>query len=191
MRRYLVPVLMVLILLAGFGGYFFGKSELTGIQRKNAQLIKLNRQLEKKSMKQESEIAVFFIQSTPTRFYLKPVLVKVQSGSNVAEAALKALFNGPPPQSELLPIFPKGTQALSVKVSEGLATVNLNQTATELNVGAEGESLAVGSIVNTLTKLPDIYEVQILIEGETVESLAGHVDLTRIFKYDDRIVKLK
>ena len=190
-NRYLIPVFVIVVFLAGFSGYFFGKSELTDLRKENIKLTRTNRQLETELNKKTNKIAVFFIKSTSTRFYLKPLVVKVQTESDMPEAALKALFNGPPAKSELLPVFPKGTQALSIKVNEGLATVNLNKRATEINVGAEGESLAVGAIVNTLTKLPEIYEVQILIEGEAVESLAGHVDLTTTFKYDNRIVKTK
>jgi len=101
------------------------------------------------------------------------------------------LFKGPPVGSKLLPIFPEGTKVLGIDVKDGLATVNLNQKATMLNVGSQGEALAVASLVNTLTKLPEIFEVKIIIEGEEVESLAGHVDLSETFRYNSQFVSFE
>ena len=40
--------------------------------------------------------------------------------------------------------------------------------------------MTVYTIVNALlTNLPDLQEVQILIDGQEVDTLAGHVDLRR------------
>ena len=91
----------------------------------------------------------------------------------------------------MVSVFPKGAKVLGVHVENGLAVVDLNRKAAEMNVGSEGELLAVLSIVNTLTKLPDVYRVKITVEGEEVESLAGHVDLTQTFSYHPDVVRLK
>ncbi len=136
----------------------------------------------------EEEVAVFFIKSTPTNFYIKPVLVKISRGGDKHRQALEALFAGPPAGSGLTAVFSPETKVLGFKLNKGLAIVNLNRSATLLNVGAQGEALAVASIVNTLTKLPDVYRVKIQIEGKEVDSLAGHVDLTGIFEYDNRVI---
>ncbi|NLW47593.1 MAG: GerMN domain-containing protein [Firmicutes bacterium] len=180
MRRALLIVLL-LVVLVGIAWLIFDDFQLRGeIQR-------LNRELRPK----EAKIAVFFIKSTPTNFYLKPVLVPVGQDEAQHLQALKALFAGPPPGSELTPVFAPETKLLDYKLENGLATVNLNREATRLNVGAQGEYLAVASIVNTLTKLPEVFQVKILIEGNEVESLAGHVDLTGVFEYDNRVVTLE
>jgi spore germination protein GerM len=180
MRRALFIVLLLAV-LGGIGWLIFDDFQLRGeIQR-------LNRELRQK----EEKIAVFFVKSTPTNFYLKPILVSVGQDEDQHLQALKALFIGPPDGSELTPVFDPETKVLDFKLENGLATVNLNRYATQLNVGAQGEYLAVASIVNTLAKLPDIYRVKILIEGKEVESLAGHVDLTGVFEYDNRVVTLE
>ena len=44
--------------------------------------------------------------------------------------------------------------------------------------GSTGEEMLVGSIVNTLTEFPEVKKVRILIDGKSVESLSGHMDLT-------------
>ena len=38
--------------------------------------------------------------------------------------------------------------------------------------------MLIGSIVNTLTDFPEVEKVQILIEGASVETLSGHMDLS-------------
>lgn len=52
-----------------------------------------------------------------------------------------------------------------------------------------GEALAVAAIVNTLTEFPQIRQVQILVEGKQVESLAGHVDVSRPLTRNEKLIK--
>ncbi|MBC7339263.1 MAG: GerMN domain-containing protein [Firmicutes bacterium] len=60
---------------------------------------------------------------------------------------------------------------------------------TRMNVGSLGEALAVAAIVNTLTEFPQIRQVQILVEGKQVESLAGHVDVSRPLTRNEKLIK--
>ncbi|MDI6895284.1 MAG: GerMN domain-containing protein [Bacillota bacterium] len=47
----------------------------------------------------------------------------------------------------------------------------------------------MAAIVNTLTEFPDIRQVQILVEGRKVESLAGHADVSRPLTRNERLIK--
>jgi hypothetical protein len=68
----------------------------------------------------------------------------------------------------------------SVKVNELVAIVDLGEIS--LNVGAEGEQRAIDQIVWTLTEFaPEITSVAFTVNGEVVESFAGHVDTTSVF----------
>lgn len=68
----------------------------------------------------------------------------------------------------------------SVKVNDSVATVDLGEIS--LNVGAEGEQRAIDQIVWTLTEFaPEITSVAFTVNGEVVESFAGHVDTTSAF----------
>jgi hypothetical protein len=52
-----------------------------------------------------------------------------------------------------------------------------------LNVGAEAEQRAIDQIVWTLTALaPEVQSVAFTVNGESVESFAGHVDTTAQFE---------
>ena len=69
----------------------------------------------------------------------------------------------------------------SVKINQSIATVDLGEIS--LNVGAEGEQRAIDQIVWTLTEfLPAVTSVAFTVNGEVVESFAGHVDTTAAFE---------
>ncbi len=171
--RHLIYIFLILALGAGLVHLFF----------ENKRLDERNIQLEK-SLPGEP-VAVFFIEPQNTEFKLKPVLCPVNPLGNRHLQALQILLKGPASGSKLMKLFPQGTAVLSLTLQNGLATVNLNQRATELNPGSTLEALAIISIVNSLTKFPDVYRVKILIEGKEVESLAGHVDLSTELHYSD------
>ncbi len=68
----------------------------------------------------------------------------------------------------------------SVSVNGSVATVDLGEIS--LNIGAEGEQRAIDQIVWTLTSLaPEVKLVAFTVNGEKVESFAGHVDTTAQF----------
>lgn len=74
-----------------------------------------------------------------------------------------------------------GTNSVnSVGIKDSVATVDLGEIS--LNVGAEGEQRAIDQIVWTLTEFaPEITSVAFTVNGEVVESFAGHVDTTSAF----------
>ncbi len=58
--------------------------------------------------------------------------------------------------------------------------------------GSLDELLTVYTIVDALlTNLPTLQEVQILIDGQEVDTLAGHVDLRRPLKKNDSLILSK
>jgi spore germination protein GerM len=82
----------------------------------------------------------------------------------------------------LLPTLPSATKVLEVFVTaRGIAYLDLSKEAVELeDRGSKSELLTVYSVVNSLTaNFPAVKRVQILVEDKPVETLAGHIDLTR------------
>ena len=189
MRRFIIPLGVILVLLAGVIGFSVRTGEIVKLRQNNEKL-----RIEKEKLQQdyvklkEEPVVLFYLADTGSNAKLRPVMVTVENGLKQPAAVLRALFDWPPPGSGLLRLFPPETKVLGVTVKDGLATVNLNQKATQLNLGAQGEAMAVTSVVNTLTKLPQIFRVKILVEGEEIESLAGHVDLFREMEYDPQAV---
>jgi germination protein M len=182
LRRATILAMLGVFIVSGGIGYYLGRTATIPLLRENRRLMAENRELATETA------AVFFMRMDGNNFSLQPVLVRIPRDGDRHRRALAALFAGPPAGSGLERLFPRDTGVLDLKVANGLATVDLNQAATRLNVGAEGEALAVASLVNTLTKFPDIHRVKILVEGSEVESLAGHVDLTQTFGFNDRVL---
>ena len=87
-------------------------------------------------------------------------------------------------------IIPKAAKLRSVKVDKGVAKVDFTQELVKsFSGGSTGESLMVGSIVDTLTEFPEVKSVQILINGKAVETLAGHMDTSVPIKRMDKLIK--
>lgn len=80
-------------------------------------------------------------------------------------AAVEALLAGPT-DPYLSKTFPEGTRLLGpVVVSAGVATVNLSGEIRQLH-GSSSSSRAVDSLLLTLTDVPGIQQVQILVDGQ-------------------------
>ena len=75
--------------------------------------------------------------------------------------------------------FPDGTRLRALYLRDRNAYVDLSHEVTAAHSGGSLEEIfTVYALVNALTSnLPEIRAVQILIEGQEVDTLAGHVDL--------------
>lgn len=91
---------------------------------------------------------------------------------------LTALAEGP--QSRHLErVMPDTTKIRAVYLlDEGLVYVDFTSELRDGHIsGTTGERLTVQCIVNTLCELPGIKRVKILIQGEEVDTLKGHISL--------------
>ena len=87
-----------------------------------------------------------------------------------------------PPESPLISPFPEGTALRAIYLTpNGDAFVDLSQQISLAHPGGSLDELfTVYALVNALTRnFLEISAVQILIEGQEVDTLAGHVDLRR------------
>lgn len=104
--------------------------------------------------------------------------ILVDDATDKYTAAVKALLDEPD-EENLTRIFPKNATIRSVTVANGLATVDLGGSITKNFVGGStGEELLVGSVVDTLTNFPEIRRVKFLVDGQEIETLSGHMDLS-------------
>jgi spore germination protein GerM len=107
--------------------------------------------------------------------YLKPenreVVIKNDS---LEEVVIEELIKGPE-DTALRRTVPEEAELLSVSVSEGVVSVNFSQEfKTKHWGGSTGEILTLYSVVDTLAELPGITSVQFMLEGEKMDTLAGH-----------------
>ena len=103
--------------------------------------------------------------------------------------ALEELIQGPK-NSDLSATIPPGVQVLSVRIVDNLALVNFNEKlVTNHWGGSTGELLTIYSIVNTVGQFSPIERVQILVEGQKIETLAGHFFLKESLEVKGELVK--
>lgn len=103
---------------------------------------------------------------------------------------IRQLLDGPQQKENTSP-FPKNTKLYSVKVSEGVCTVNLStEFVSNLSDDHNAARLAVFSLVNSLTELSQIEGVQILINGKGLRNYGG-LDLDQLFYRDERAIGKK
>jgi spore germination protein GerM len=114
---------------------------------------------------------------------------ELAEGDNLPEAVLRELIRGPE-TNELLPTVPEGTTLNGVVVKDGLARADFSpELKTNHWGGSLGETITVYSIINTLAQFPEVKRVQILIDGQEVDTLSGHLDLSEPLTPNLELVK--
>ena len=137
---------------------------------------------------------------TATLFYgardgmlLQPVRVEVPLAEGaVAQGRqiVRALLQ--PPPAPYVSVIPAGTTLKAFYVtSSGDAFVDLSADITAKHPGGtHAELLTVYAIVNTIaTNLQGVQRVQLLVNGQEADSVAGHVDVRRPLERDTALVR--
>ena len=95
------------------------------------------------------------------------------------EALMEALLQGP--RGDGIPSLPPGAKLLGIAVEDKTAYVNFNQAFVDNHWGGSaGEMMTIYSVVHTLTANTELGIVQVvfLVEGDPIDTLAGHLDLS-------------
>ena len=135
---------------------------------------------EKRKVVREKKMVTLYF-ADPEGEYLvgeRREILKRREVKEEAEETITELIKGP--KGKLIPTLPSRTKLLSLQVDEkGLAKVNFNKALSKDHPGgSSAEIMTLYSIVNSLTfNFPQIKRVQILMEGEAGETIAGHLSL--------------
>ncbi|AEE96106.1 GerMN domain-containing protein [Mahella australiensis] len=125
--------------------------------------------------------------------YLVPEYRDIQHNElNIVKRIVQELIKGPM-EDGLEPTMPEGLSekdVLNAKVSGDTAVINFSSNLkTKHKGGSAGETLTVYSIVNSITELPNIKRVQILIDGKVQDTLAGHMALDEPIMRNPNLIK--
>ncbi|HZK41004.1 MAG TPA: GerMN domain-containing protein [Atribacterota bacterium] len=133
------------------------------------------------------EVNLYF--SDSQAMYLEPEKRKISQTPSLARQAVIELIKGPE-NSELYPTIPQGTQVNEVYIVDDIVYVGLSEEIFKNHPGgSSGELMTVYSIVSTLTEIPPIVGVQILVEGNEMNSLVGHIDISMPLLRDEDWIK--
>jgi spore germination protein GerM len=137
--------------------------------------------IEKKQSVPEAKRVVLLYFSDSEGEYLIGEKREILKKGNIKEEAkevMTELINGP--KGKLIRTLPPQTKLLGLELNEnGIARVNVNSALLKDHPGgSSAEIMTVYSMTNTLTlNFPQIKRVQILIDGKTVETIAGHLSI--------------
>ena len=133
------------------------------------------------------EVNLYF--SDSQAMYLVPEKRKISQIPSLARQAVIELIKGPE-SSDFYPTIPEGTQVNEVYIADDIVYIDLSEEIFKNHPGgSSGELMTVYSIVNTLTEIPPIKGVQILVEGNEMKSLAGHIDISMPLLRDEDWIK--
>ncbi len=143
---------------------------------------------------------LYFADVTDKDAYLAGEVRMIKNTGNIYRAVLEELIKGPSAEG-LYPTLPSDTKVNSVNVSDGMAAVDFNiriiDNFEEIPHSSTTETLAIYSIVNTLTEFKEIEKVKITIEGRDsgqvegyyVEDFWGHIGIHEPFERNEAIIK--
>lgn len=171
---------LFLLIGLGLGGYYLGqKMVLPGLLGGPSQPQGVEESL---ASGEKREVVLFF--AAPTGEGLVTELRSIPRSILLEEikTTVQALISGS--QQGNLPVVPAQAQVREVYLDqEGTAYIDFShEIRSEHQGGGWWELLTVYSIVNSLTQnFPEVRQVQILVEGQAVETLTGHVRTDRPF----------
>lgn len=126
-----------------------------------------------KSMKSR----LFYVKvSDEGQISLKSVIRTIKYVSTPLTETMKSLITGPERSDlnkGLLNLIPKDTILLSIKISQGVAYIDFNESFRYNSLGVEGYTAQLMQIVYTATEFQSVDKVQIMISGEKFDYLGA------------------
>lgn len=131
---------------------------------------------------QTQETKVYYPDESGTKLVPVEREIKFADENEKYSAAVDQLMKQPK-EKELTTIFPKHAKINSIKREGETAIVDFDKDIAKGFVGGStGEEFLINSIVDTLTEFDEIEQVKFLIDGQEVETLSGHMDLSEPIK---------
>lgn len=158
-----IGLILVMLIVAGGAWYYRTHTNVSGGETLPIYYTKLD----------GTSLAVMRVSLRPRQ----PDETYAEHRHNVALYAAVQALAGPP--SDVAAIhFPIGTRVNAVTLDGSTATVDLSHEVTQQSGGAFGENGEFKALVYTMTAIPGINGVQILVQGNRLETLpGGHLEL--------------
>lgn len=135
------------------------------------------------------EIVLYFAGENAEKLVQEKRMVNYETyKQNPQKIIVEELIRGPL-DSKLYSVIPEGTKLLSVEVKDRKAIVDLSKEFVDNHVGGStGEMMTIYGIVNSLTELKDIDNVEFKIEGVIKEDFKGHMIFNEPFERNEEII---
>ncbi|MGI9016862.1 MAG: Gmad2 immunoglobulin-like domain-containing protein [Euzebya sp.] len=135
----------------------------------------------------QARLEYYLVRESGTRIFVEPVVFtydRATVGQGVAREAMTRLL-GAPATRGLVNLVPAGTTLRDIAVADGLLRVDLSaEVATNPGVGAEGEQAFQQMLAHTGAQFSTVDRVVVLVDGQPITDLWGHVDWSMPFQAD-------
>ena len=183
----LLGVLFVVVSLVSYYmvGYFLSKKIIKKPTTKVVHKIKKDLPPFPEVIKEESpnmvRVFVYYGDADSRHFDIEQRFVKKAPMDVMVREVIDKLLKGPSVEGSIS-VIPKGVVLKHVFIGDGVVYLDFNSAIVENHPGgSRAELLTVYSIVDTVVAnfLPDIREVQILVDGKVVPTLKEHIDISK------------
>ncbi len=123
----------------------------------------------------EVQVRLYFADGHKESFSAEERTFTLQDTDSLPLCVMEALIAGPSDDSRQ-GLIPELTQVRRLWILDRICYVDLSADFTGRYIGTDAEEeLVIGSIVRSLTQIPMVDQVQLLIEGQIQETYAGSV----------------
>lgn len=149
---------------------------------------KAEKELEEENVNEQDEkvmktIKVYYSDDQAENLVEKQIDIELVSGELLEEKVIESL-KVKPEDSNIHSVIDENVKINSVKVEDDrIAKVDLDKEG--LSGSSTQEYFLKDAIILTLTDLDSVDKVQFLVDGEVVETLMGHIDVSKPFTRQD------
>ncbi len=183
---------MLLVCAAAAGAYYYMNNQPTGLVTP-AQKPVVTVTPNTAPAAPQRKVRIYLPQTGKRGFYLKPVAVMSSEKGEILDVALGELLATNTKSGPAAELIPKGTKSLTpVNVHDGVATIDLSSQFTDnFSGGSEQEALTINAIAHTLVANSGgkVKSVLILVNGGSVETLGGHLELSYPIEADSTLLQ--
>lgn len=122
---------------------------------------------------QSETISVYYTDAQLLELVSADITISYSDAAGKYTEAFKGLQTSAKP--DLIPLWGK-IELKSLEFKDGQIIMDIHKPV-EAQLGAGGESFAISALAQTLFQFSEVLSIEVLVDGEKVESLMGHVDL--------------
>lgn len=130
---------------------------------------------------------LYFVNKNGDKLKNQSCVIEYNANVAVEKVVVEQLIAGPTEEG-FYPTIPQDTKVMSVTTKDGVCYVNLDTGFTSQGYDVLG-TVTIYSIVNSLTELPGITSVQILVNGETNINYKDNISLETTFQKNPEIIE--
>lgn len=123
--------------------------------------------------KQSQRIEVYYTDPQLLDLVTAKTTISFEGPVEKYKAAFQALQSSD--NKDQIPLWGK-IELKSLKFEDGQVLLDIHKPQ-EAQLGAGGESMAISALAKTYFQFDEVKSIEVLVDGEKVESLMGHVDL--------------